>query len=56
MSNFLLLKRPRLRVIEPSAVRLTSYDGRPAYFFRAGRGSASCMQTQGSSRMFSHRN
>jgi hypothetical protein len=26
--------------IEPSAVRLTSFDGRPAYFFRAGRGSA----------------
>ena len=26
--------------IEPSAVRLTSYDGRPAYYFRAGRGSA----------------
>jgi hypothetical protein len=26
--------------IEPSAVRLASFDGRPAYFFRAGRGSA----------------
>ncbi|MEO8098120.1 MAG: PepSY domain-containing protein [Acidobacteriota bacterium] len=24
----------------PSAVRLASFDGRPAYFFRAGRGSA----------------
>ncbi|MEO5924846.1 MAG: PepSY domain-containing protein [Bryobacteraceae bacterium] len=26
--------------LEPSAVRLTSFDGRPAYFLRAGRGSA----------------